>query len=96
MPQTNPALLIIDMQPRFFLREESRIKLPGLLAGINELADFFQASHLPIFHVLTEYQPDGSTGEDGELPELHRSESDIFITKTHHSAFVRTGLEDRL
>ncbi len=99
MPQTNPALLIIDMQSWFFRTAATQAKLPGLLAGINELADFFHEKRLPIIHILTAHEADDTgdpPGEAEETPGIHRLETDIFITKTHHSAFVRTGLEDWL
>lgn len=96
MPQTNPALLIIDMQQWFFRTAATQAKLPGLLAGINELADFFHERDLPVIHVPTEHGADESTGEAEELSDIHRLNSDVIIPKTHHSAFVRTGLEDRL
>jgi nicotinamidase-related amidase len=60
MTRTNPALLIIDMQRWFFGTEESRAKLPVLLTGINDLADYFHSRHLPVFHILTVHKPDMS------------------------------------
>jgi nicotinamidase-related amidase len=97
--KTNPALLIIDVQRRFFRTAATQAKLPGLLAGINELTDFFHEKSLPVIHIVTAHEADDAgdpPGEAEEIPGIHCLGTDIFITKAHLSAFVRTGLEDRL
>ena len=96
MLQTNPALLIIDMQEWFFKAEYQRASLPTLLDSINKLADFFHASHLPVVHVLTVHEPNTNTRDAEESRGTHRWQEDIVIFSTEPGAFTRTGLEDRL
>ena len=59
----HPALLIIDLQ-RWFLEvgpPEKLARVRGLLAQTAELAAAFHARGLPVVHVLTIHQADGST-----------------------------------
>ena len=111
--RTCPALLVIDLQRGFFSKPVRNDTLPEKLVKVNELIDLFHSLDLPVVHVLTVHQPDGSTvdlrareqqevslvegtPDADELPEVHASEKDVFVTKTRHSAFVRTDLDDRL
>jgi nicotinamidase-related amidase len=57
------ALLVIDLQRWFFKSPERQAGLRGLIAGCNELIDFFRGKGLPIVHILTVHKADGSTGD---------------------------------
>ena len=59
------ALLIIDMQYRFFRTEERRRNLDKLVQNINELTHWFECENLPVIHVLTVHQRDKSTWDLG-------------------------------
>jgi nicotinamidase-related amidase len=54
------ALAIVDMQEAFFRQPERRHHLDLVVERINRLIDFFEARHLPVVHVITCYQADGS------------------------------------
>lgn len=59
----NPALLVIDLQ-RWFLEVGSSEKLAAvetLISQTNTLIDFFYERKLPIIHIHTVHQADGST-----------------------------------
>jgi nicotinamidase-related amidase len=58
----HPALLVIDMQRWFFKPLADQAPVRELIAGTNELIDFFHGRGLPIVHILTVHKADGSTG----------------------------------
>ena len=54
------ALLIIDMQPYFFQEAQRRKKIDLVVDNINQLIENFDACSLPVLHVVSCYQADGS------------------------------------
>jgi NAD+ synthase len=77
------ALLIVDMQVHFFRQPERRQNLEAVVENINRLSAYFDLCNLPVVHVLSCYQPDGS---DWELkmkaagrPELIRGSEEAAI-----------------
>jgi nicotinamidase-related amidase len=59
-PDARSALAIVDMQQFFFRKPERRKNLKSVIDNINRLIDYFEAQHLPVVHVITCYQADGS------------------------------------
>lgn len=57
---SRPALLIIDMQNFFFQQAERRRNLEAVVANINRLSAAFGDLNLPVYHVRSAFQPDGS------------------------------------
>jgi nicotinamidase-related amidase len=57
------ALVIVDMQVFFFQKPERRKNLELVIRNINRLIGFFETHHLPVMHVITCYQADGSDWE---------------------------------
>lgn len=77
------ALVIVDMQEFFFHKVERRQNLKAIIANINLLIDHFEARNMPIFHVISVYQADGSNWDlkmraAGE-PELIEGSRDAAI-----------------
>lgn len=58
-----PALLVIDMQRRFLEQghAEKLAGVPALIAGVNELIDFFHERALPVVLVQVMHKADRST-----------------------------------
>ena len=58
-----PALLVIDMQRRFLEQghAEKLQRVPALIAGANELIDFFHEEGLPVVLVQVVHKADRST-----------------------------------
>jgi NAD+ synthase len=54
------ALAIVDMQEFFFQKPERRKDLDLVVGNINRLIGFFESQHLPVVHVITCYQANGS------------------------------------
>ena len=77
-----PALIVIDLQRWFLDRgtSEKIARVPALLAGSNELIDFFHSKGLPIVHILTVHKHDGSTW-------------DLWM-KRHNEAHLLEGTEE--
>lgn len=57
------ALLVIDMQEFFFRQPQRRHGLRQVVANINRLINHFETQHMPVFHVVTAYETDGSDWE---------------------------------
>jgi nicotinamidase-related amidase len=107
------ALLVVDMQEFFFRLPERRVGLENVVANINRMIDAFDAAALPVYHVITAYQPDGSDWdlkqklwdvcellagslETEILPAIRRLPAHCDLVKTRYSAFMKTGLAERL
>jgi nicotinamidase-related amidase len=90
------ALLIIDMQKGSFTAKTPRYDTKGVLKRINELAQLFRKSNLPVIYI----QHDGvGTGEfeknttDWELlTSLNREPTDIRIDKYANDVFYKSNL----
>lgn len=54
------SLIIVDMQNFFFKEIERRHNLNKVINNINKLINHFDACSLPVFHVISCYQADGS------------------------------------
>ena len=54
------GLVIVDMQEFFFREPERRCGLEGVIDNINCLITHFEGQRMPIYHVVTYYQADGS------------------------------------
>ena len=62
-PRARSALVIVDMQEFFFRKPERRQNLERVIANINTLIEYFDARQLPVFHVVSKFQADGSDWE---------------------------------
>jgi len=54
------GLIIVDMQEFFFRKPERRKGLEEVVRNINRLISHFEEKGMPIYHVVTRYQVDGS------------------------------------
>jgi len=54
------ALFVVDMQAFFFRLPERRVGLERVVENINRMVDYFDLVKMPVFHVITAYQADGS------------------------------------
>jgi isochorismate hydrolase len=54
------ALAIVDMQEFFFQKPERRQNLETVIGNINRLIRFFEGQDLPVIHVITCYNAEGS------------------------------------
>jgi nicotinamidase-related amidase len=59
-PGSRSALLIIDMQNYFFLKQARRVGLEEAVANINRLSACFDERDWPVFHVISRHSPDGT------------------------------------
>ena len=94
------ALLIIDMQKGSFTAQTPRYDTEGVVQRINELANAFRKSKLPVIYI----QHDGTgTGEfeknapDWELlNDLVVEPTDLFIDKYANDVFYKSELQSTL
>lgn len=93
------ALLVIDMQVYFFQKAGRRLGLAQVVGNINRLIDTFDSLALPVFHVVSRYQADGSDWDlkmkAAGVPELIAStpEADILPevnVADHHRMVTKT------
>jgi nicotinamidase-related amidase len=96
----NPALLVIDVQKRFFeLDPVTTQSLNDAIEYINAAIALFREKHLPIVCVQHVDEAEKLVpGEEGfELPDaLDILPSDLHIHKTHGNSFNKTPLADEL
>ena len=75
MIQKDTALLIIDMQ-QDFVREGTPLCVAGAAATVpviaSLLADCRNSGRIAIFHIVREYEPDGTDLERCRLESFHR------------------------
>jgi nicotinamidase-related amidase len=92
------ALLILDPQNDFF--GEDNQNLPAFQATIpiiNAVIAIFREQHWPIIFIqhTSKRKPEGS--ENWKIhPQFNHHSDDIFLNKTHYSAFWKTNLETTL
>jgi nicotinamidase-related amidase len=96
----NPALLVIDVQKRFFeLSPTTTQSLNDAIEYINAAIALFREKHLPIVCVQHVDEAEKLVpGEEGfELPDaLDILPSDLHIHKTYGNSFNKTPLADEL
>lgn len=94
------ALLIIDMQNGSFTPANPRYDSDNVIGRINQLASFFrEKGDLVIF-----IQHDGSkdnffrpgTDEWEIIPKLHKTSTDLVVSKTVNDSFYRSKLKEEL
>jgi len=95
-----PALLVIDVQKRFFKRGPATVEsLNAAVEYINAAIALFREKRLPVVFVQ-HMNPENDLvpgREDFEMPEsLKAMPSDLRVHKTHGNAFVKTPLEGQL
>jgi nicotinamidase-related amidase len=95
-----PALLIIDVQNRFFETSPTTAEsLTGAIQHINEAIGLFREKELPII-CIQNVNPDDNLqpGEPGfDVPEaIELSASDGRIHKRYRNAFNKTSLMEKL
>ncbi len=93
-----PALLIIDVQKRFFGPTTTQ-SLENAIEYINEAIKLFRSKQLPIICIQhTNPDSDLVPGSEGfDLPDsLAVLPSDLHIHKTYSNAFNKTPLADNL
>jgi nicotinamidase-related amidase len=95
-----PALLIIDVQKRFFgMSPETAQSLNRAIYFINEAISLFRDANLPIIVIQHKNEKSGLLpgSEDFEVAaDLKLLPSDIRIHKTYKNSFHKTDLADRL
>lgn len=96
----NPALLVIDVQKRFFESSPTTTQsLNDAIEYINAAIVLFREKHLPIVCVQHVDEAEKLVpGEEGfELPDaLDILPSDLHIHKTYGNSFNKTPLADKL
>ena len=60
LPETIPALIIVDMQNFFFQKPGRSDGLEQVVENINHLTASFDIHGCPVVHVLSAYRPDGA------------------------------------
>ena len=94
------SLLIIDMQKGSFTNKTPRFDTDGVVKRINELAELFRKSELPVFYI----QHDGTdfgefkknTFEWEILDSLNVRQNDILIDKYANDVFYNSELQSKL
>lgn len=75
MAQKDTALLIIDMQ-QDFVRAETPLRVPGAEATVPVISSLLEAcrnsDRIAIFHIIREYEPDGTDLERSRLETFRR------------------------
>ena len=95
-----PALLVVDVQKRFFsINPTTTQSLNDAIETINAAIALFRERHLPI--ICVQHMDEAQhlvPGEEGfELPEgLDIQPLDLHIHKTYGNPFTKTSLEDEL
>ena len=94
------ALLIIDMQKRFFKNNKIRAdSLNSASEYINAAIDLFRKKNLPIFVIQHKNDEEnlvpGTTGFE-VLESLKLKPQDQRIIKTYGNSFIKTGLMEKL
>lgn len=105
------ALLIIDMQKRW-INPAHKIFPSSYVAliAINQLRRKFKSHKFPVFHIILEHEPDGSSlhprdsklwnargSEEAKIvEELRPSDDEVIISKNRYSAFFGTNLHNQL
>jgi len=95
-----PALLVIDMQNKFFeLGPAFKQSLEEATEYINAAITLFKERNLPIFVIEHSDKEDGLIPGTPEFP-THESiilaSTDVRITKTYGNSFTKTALAERL
>ncbi len=95
-----PALLVIDMQNKFFsLNQACSDSLKSAIEYINVAIDLFRKKNLPIVVIQHKNEEQGLVpGKQGfDVPESVKLEpQDIRIVKIYGNSFTKTGLAERL
>lgn len=91
------VLIVIDMQNGVNSDSEPLYQLQNVINGINDRISVYRNENLPIIFIqhTDEGLPVGST--DFEIfSDIHTSDSDIYVTKTHANSFFHTTLKEEL
>jgi nicotinamidase-related amidase len=95
-----PALLVIDVQERFFrFGQTTAQSLNDAIEYINAAIELFREKELPIICIQHIDEENGLVPgkEDFELPEsLNILPSDLHIHKTYGNSFNKTPLQEKL
>jgi nicotinamidase-related amidase len=87
------AFLIIDVQEKFIGHKRGK-KYDMTFEYINETAEIFRESNLPVYVIR---DVEGGTGpEFDNVKELETKDSDIEILKEYSNSFWKTDLETKL
>ena len=94
-----PALLVIDVQKKFFKNPTTAQSLNDAIEYINAAIELFRKKHLPIICIQHMDREQGLVpGKDGfELPQnLNILPSDLHVHKTYGNSFNKTPLAEKL
>lgn len=95
-----PALLVIDIQNKFFnLNQAASDSLKSAVECVNTAIDLFRKKNLPIVVIQHKSEEEGLVpGKSGfEVPETVKLEpQDLRIIKTYSNSFTKTGLAEKL
>lgn len=95
-----PALLIIDIQNKFFNRSKAcSDSLKSAIEYINAAIDLFRKKNLPIVVIQHKTEEQNLVpGQPGfDVPKSVKVEpQDLSVVKTYGNSFIKTGLAEKL
>lgn len=95
-----PALLIIDIQNKFFNRSKAcSDSLKSAIEYINAAIDLFREKNLPIVVIQHKTEEQNLVpGQPGfDVPKSVKVEpQDLIVVKTYGNSFIKTGLAEKL
>lgn len=95
-----PALLVIDVQNRFFkINQACADSLNSAIEYINVAITLFRRKNLPIFAIQHKSEEENLVPgtPDFEIPKSLKLEpQDTRIVKTYGNSFIKTGLAEKL
>jgi nicotinamidase-related amidase len=95
-----PALLVIDIQNKFFsLNQACSDSLKSAIEYINAAIDLFREKNLPIVIIQHKDEEQGlvPSKSDFDVPKSVKLEpKDMRIVKTYGNSFTKTGLAEKL
>lgn len=95
-----PALMVIDMQVRFYNRSQVyQDSYRSAIEYINGAIGLFRQNNYPVIAILHQDKEQGLTPDAADFdmhPDINLSESDTRIIKDYGNAFNKTSLLDEL
>ncbi len=91
------ALLVIDMQHEFFMKDQTAQDIKLALEWINPTIDLFHQAKQTVIFVQDEEAGEGPGSDGFDLfKDLNRKPEDHVLSKFYSNAFWKTDLEDIL
>lgn len=93
----NIALIVVDMQTEFFMKEDSQTSMNRSIEYVNYVIDMFRKANRPIIFVADEEAGEGIGSEGYQLyPDLNFTSNDVLISKSFSNSFWNTKLDNIL